>query len=1329
MDSGPALSMALRSDAGRLFAVLTDFRSLACHGWSASSLEAIEAALRVPGATEGLLRQVLPADMVIALQALAPAPLALQLPRELDALPLETLSAGPGTLPLGARFAVVRHLAVPAPGGMPPSTALPAPRTALPSRLRVVLLAAQGDAVTPDGLAALLAPYADLRIVTADGPWTHATGEWPADMVVCLASEALEALAAAPRGPALLCAWGGPGPWLDTILALRARHHAALVAPASLAQPAVEAALAACIAGCAKGMPPAEALRRAAAAAGWRLYHGGTAPLCLPCAEERPAGVTAAADDHRLITALSFDLVESTRLLEELGPERYSELLIAMHARCHAAVEGRGGVVDRREGDDGSMAWFGLPRALEDAAARALDAALDMQAAMRGLQGRVRLRIGIATGRVAVHRSLPFGTVLHLAARLRAAAEPEQVLVDEATRNMARSRFVFAEHQAGFIGRGLSRPVRVARLLGPCTSDVRHPLPCSPFVGREAELAELIHHWERAERGAVVEVLVHGEAGVGKTRLVQELLVRVRAMGGRCIEARGLPERQGQAFRTLVDALRERLGLRVDATPERQRALLHQTLPPDPDGAAQARLLEELLGVADGPAPTGPDDAFAARARERLLAALADTLASWAEAVPLLLLVEDVQWVDPSTRELLQRLPATPRCARLMLLCTRRDDEAETPMAAPGDGVDHMPLQRLSAAASRRLLREMAGTTLPPAVIDHLARRGDGVPLFLEASARLALESRHPANEALDEIPLSLQALLTARLDRLPAQARALAHVASVLGREFPERLLDAVAASPGLPATIPDLPHCRERLERAGVLRRTEAGGERSLAFRHELLRDAAYRSLWQRDRRQMHAVAADTLRTHFAHTAAAQPDRLAHHLAEAGRHEEAVALWEQAAKAATASSANREAIRHARSALACLRELPASAARDRDELRLQLLLGGRQIAAEGYGAREVQRIYSRAAELVDSLDDAPARIKVQLGLESVHVMRGELQRAAALARDALKTARAGTDASCLLQARWAVAHVAFHAGNSRRAVAHMNECLAQYRPEAHHRPAAVQDPGVMCLCYSAWALWEMGHAEEALRRARRVVALAQSLGHRFSQAEACGFAASVAMFRGETEAGLRWAEQALALCEDAGFAVWLAHARIVRGRLRAMAGEAASGLQDMASGLQLWIGTGAMITRPFYLAQLALTQLELGRLDEAERHLGEARSLVARTGERYYEAEVLQLSGRLALARGLGAEGEGLLRQALRLARAQGKPAFALRAALALAEHRQGLGHADEARALLEQALAALPEGHTTADPQRARALLAHWRGRAAVAKEADAQSLARP
>jgi class 3 adenylate cyclase/tetratricopeptide (TPR) repeat protein len=1307
----------------------------------------------------------LPEDAARALDAGSPAALHVQLSAELDWLPVESFEDGSGRWQ--RRFQIVRQFALARrEQDRPP----PEPEAELPRRLRVLVLTdasfvqprtvaeQKGEGSQPGlppELAAEWAPADPALAAVADLSWHFAADHFDsndlrrADVIVLACHDAARhAVERAGRTAPALWAWSATGADVEAVLALRAAGHAALLAPPALEAAALLAVLAPWLQACAKGATPAEAVltlaqswpiaaTRAGVAANnaldpapWRLYHAEHRPLCrvgmaAGTVTQGSGGHEVLANEHRQVTALSFDLVDSTLLMGRLGHEGYSETLGRMHAACIECVQTRGGVVADRQDDDGSMACFGVPQALEDGAVRALDAALAMQDAVAALPGRPQLRIGLATGRVAVRGGVPFGTPLHLAARLRQRARPGESVVDDTTRRLARHRFDFAPMLLGEPLKGIAENVRASRLLAVRSAAVFDPPALTPFVGREAELAELRYRWARAAGGGMVALVVHGDVGVGKTRLVREFLGTLRADGGRFFELRGLPETQGSAFRTLADAMRHSLGLNHEDSDSGVQAALVRALPRVTLESATLQRLSRLLGIGSGaagdqrarardPAPASdgrpPLQGAAApvprRERERLIEALAGVVAAAAVDEPLALVVEDLQWVDPSTREVLQHVLETSRPVHLLVLCTQRDADASAPTRLAA--AEMLALGRLSPAASRWLIREASADSLPPDLVQRLAERADGVPLFLEESARMAVEAGPRAGALMAEVPATLEGLLMARVDRLGARGKPLCQVAAVLGRDFPAELLDRVAADPELPLSVSDAGGQLAALGQAGVLRAHTAAGVPRLAFRHELIRDVAYLSLWQRDRAAVHAAVARALKACFAGAVEAQPEWLAHHLAGAGEHAEAVGLWERAARAAAAASANREAIRHARAALECLAQAEASATRDATELRLLLLLASRLIAAEGYGAEEVGRVYLRAGALAAAHGDTAVRGKLLLGLESVHVMRGELDRAEVLAQQALESAQAGADPYMSLQARWALANARFHAGDSHAALPEFEACLAAYRPEMHY-PAAVQDPGVMCMCYSAWALWEQGRADAAQHRAEEVVALARSLQHRFSLGEAYGFAASIALFRGEVAEGLAWADQAVELCEEAGFTVWLAHARVVRGRLRVLAGDHAGGGGEMEAGYRLWTATGAAITRPFYLSLIAATHLEAGRAAEAAPRVDEARALVERTGERYHLAELLRLAGLVALAEGDAPKGQVLLRQAMALAAAQGKQAFVLRAATALGEHLAASGHLDEAKQIVGEALSNIVEGRATADPRRAQALLA--------------------
>ena len=388
-------------------------------------------------------------------------------------------------------------------------------------------------------------------------------------------------------------------------------------------------------------------------------------------------------------------------------------------------------------------------------------------------------------------------------------------------------------------------------------------------------------------------------------------------------------------------------------------------------------------------------------------------------------------------------------------------------------------------------------------------------------------------------------------------------------------------------------------------------------------------------------------------------------------------------------------------------LAQQPAGRDRDRIELRLQLLLASRYIATEGYGAERVERLYGRATELCQVLGDDAALLKVELGHHGWHFMRGDLARAHEIAVRSEAMAQRSSDTMQRLQASWSLAITQFHLGDSLPAVQRMDRCLATYRSEMH-RPGAVQDPGVMCLCYSAWAQWELGHVDDALRRVERVIALAHRLEHKFSLGEAYCFATSVHLFRGETESALECAQRSIAICEEGGFVVWLAHALVMRGRLLCELGRFDEGLAEMDDGFSMWVGTGAVVTLPMYMTLRAEGLALAGKPGEGLALLAQAMALIERTGERYHEAEVRRLSGELRwqqaqLSGGdaaAAAEAQDWLRSAHALAQQQHKCSFVLRAASGLARLWLALGQASQAAALLESTLAGMPEVGATRD-----------------------------
>ena len=1025
-------------------------------------------------------------------------------------------------------------------------------------------------------------------------------------------------------------------------------------------------------------------------------------------------------DNLRQVTIMSLDLVGSTRLIATLGAERYSEVLAEYHKRCEQIVAGCGGAPDDPQGDDGIMCYFGFPVAREDAASRAVRAGLKIIDAVRGLG--LSVRIGISTGQVVVRDGQPVGSAIHFAARLQSIAVPGTLVVGESTRRIVKERFRFEPLENVPLLKGFDQPGPLFRVLGLAQTDGPNDAGASvaspgmtPFVGRHRELHDLEEHWAAAQSGTLRLVRIVGDAGIGKSRLVREFKRALVGRGHEAFECRCTADHTLSAFHPIVEWLRKQLrildGDRPDLVLEK---IAKFAAPAGIDGAVP--LLADLLSVPiESRHPVL--DHSAERRRKLTLSVLVALSRLRLQSSPACLIVDDIHWIDPSTEEFLDQLAADAQALPLLLLVTARPDSEVK--WRPGCAVHETELRGLSPEASRMLILSTCGETrLPGEVVHLLAARADGVPLFIEESTRMVVElnaglSGGTLSAATLAVPTTILDLLTARLDRL-GDAKQIAQIGGTIGREFPLTLLQAVLAHESSPFQARDLSAQLTTLIRSGMLICLGEGDNVRYAFKHALMRDAAYRSLLDRDRTRLHRVIAFVVNAQFRSLAENQPELLAFHFTEAGIDADALRNWESAARQAAARSAHVEAINHVASALAVLTRVPRDKNRDRVELRLQLLLATRLIATEGYGADRVERVYVRAMELANALEDEAALMKVLLGLEGYHFMRADFAKARAIALDAGVRAQNSADAIHRVQSKWAVANILCHQGEMETAVRQMDDCRAEY-DQIDHRPSAVQDPGVMCLCYSAWALWQLGFPDQALQRVLAVVDRAEQLKHKFSVGEAYGFRAAIQHFRGENEAALQSAERAIEVCEDSGFVVWLAHARLMHGRVVAELGDRAAGIDEMRQAYDLWSGTGAVVTTPFYLALRAEGLALDGRADEGLALLEQALAIVNRGGERYYESEVRRLVGLLimqgAAKAGLdrSAEAELWLREAHDCAQSRKLRSLRLRCAISLAELWLSHGRRSEALEVLEPAYHSIREGAGTRDLVRARELLA--------------------
>ncbi|MBI4538387.1 MAG: AAA family ATPase [Gemmatimonadetes bacterium] len=1033
------------------------------------------------------------------------------------------------------------------------------------------------------------------------------------------------------------------------------------------------------------------------------------------------------AAERRQLTVMFCDLVGSTALAGRLDPEELRELLRSYHLACSEVTARYGGYIAQYLGD-GVLVYFGYPDAHEDDARRAVYAGLEIMDAVRRLAhgaGReisLAARAGIHTGPVvagevgagAGRQQLALGLTPNIAARLQALAEPYGVLISRATDGLVQGFF-----ECESLGRrelkGIEERVevlRVARAL-----DVRSTFESavarglSHAVGRVRELEALVSAYESVARGEGRVALVSGEAGIGKSRLVLMLRERLAPGEQAWLVAPCSPYDQTSAWSPIVELLHKFFQFRrEDGGPERLVRIEGALRPLDLPTQRAVPLFASLLGVPyTGRYPElelGPQ-----KQRELTIETLIATLLRLTEARPLVLTVEDLHWSDPSSLELLDRLVERVSEARLLLILTFRPS-----FSSAWNGAGHilrLPLERLAEEEAAVLVTDVTGgRRLPPELVRRVLAHADGVPLFIEELTRSLLESGvleesdqgYELTSALSSlaIPATLNDSLMARLDRL-GPAREIAQLAAVIGREFGRGLLAAVAEVESA-ALEPKL----EELVESGLVQRRRSGGEELFAFKHALVREAAYATLLRRTRQEYHRRVAGVLAADPA-IAEMRPELLALHLAEAQLPEPAIRAWLKAAELAMSRWASTEAIEHLTRGLKVLAALPEGAERNRLELELQSALGRALTSARGYAAPEVERTYARALELCERMGDSVQLFWMLWGLGGYYMVRGDLMRP--IRKQMLRLAQTLGDPSIAVEGHFANGIIEFYLGGLAVACRDLDRAVELDTPgrsEARNLVIGV-DGGITAASFGAMANWLAGRAARAAALAEECEALAHRLRHTYSYAFALTHIAFLHLMRRHLSAAMTRAAEALSIAEEKGFLVFKPMCGLVLGWAATHEAEAPErGLTIMRHSLDGWREAGALIWQTYFLAHLADRHTALGGLDEADALLQEALEAAHRTHERFWEPELHRLKGNVGLARGDDETAEAAYRRALEVADSQGARALALRAARALARLLRDTGRETEARASLQAALAALEDAASSPDVAEAMELL---------------------
>ena len=1009
------------------------------------------------------------------------------------------------------------------------------------------------------------------------------------------------------------------------------------------------------------------------------------------------------AGERRQLTVLFCDLVGSTSLAEQLDAEDWHDILTRYHTAAGGAVTRWGGHVAKNLGD-GLLVYFGWPSARENDPELAVRAGLAILEAMATLDAGdgtgLAVRIGIHTGPVVIaDGGEVFGDTANIAARAQSAADRDTVVITAATQRLVAGLFVVEDRGPQTL-KGLSEPVILYRAVQP--SGVRSRLDVATgrltrFVGREVELATLVDRWERAQDGEGQTVVVVGEAGVGKSRLVYQLRERLSAVPHTWLECGATPYTEGTPFHPVITLVAQGLGFATDDTAAEKLEKLERGLR-TLASAETVALLADFLGLP----PPMPLQMSADLQRRKTINLLAQWNLAMSEVQPLVMLVEDLHWCDASTLELLGRLVAQSPTARVLLLVTARPEI--TPPWPPRENLTTLSLAGLTKRQARDMVVTLAGMDLPAATLDALVARADGVPLYVEELTKSVVEPGTTRN--VEAIPATLADSLMGRLDRL-STAKEVAQRAAVLGREFAYPLLLAVA---GLEEGA--LHQGLARLVEAEIVFARGEPPEATYTFKHALLQEAACGSLLKRTRQQLHARIAQVLEERFPERVASEPEVIARHYDQAGLAALAITHYQRAGERATQRSANEEAIGHLRRALALVATLPETRERHRRELGLQIAIGAPLTAARGWSHPEYEQTYARARELASQIGESPELSRVLAGMAGAYYNKGDCATAAEVAQEALAAAELTRDAFDLLSAQFLVGQASFLRGNFSRALQHFEQNMRLYNP-LEHGPLAYPvgyDSGVVAYAHAAWCHLYLGHPDRAMAVSEEAVALAKRVEHPVSLAIALFFAGLVHFERGETDRMRERVGEVVDLAERLGFPLWLGLGRVLRGFARVELGEGEEGIAEMQQALVELAAIGSGLGAPAILSLLALGLWKVGRHDEALGTLALGVAQAEALGQHYDDAELHRLRAEILLDTDGNAveEPAALFSHSLEIAGRQEAKSFELRAATSLARLWRRQGKRDAARALLAPLYTWFTEGFDTRDLRDAKALL---------------------
>jgi class 3 adenylate cyclase/tetratricopeptide (TPR) repeat protein len=1047
-----------------------------------------------------------------------------------------------------------------------------------------------------------------------------------------------------------------------------------------------------------------------------------------------PIPVRSTEAERRQLTVMFCDLVGSTALSTRMDPEDLRDVITSFQDKCREAISRYDGFIARYMGD-GMLVYFGYPQAHEEDAERAIRAGLDVIASVTSLNADVgkkhntvlAIRVGVATGPVVVgdmigegaaEEAAVVGETPNLAARLQAVAQPNQLVTAPSTRTLVGDLFTFDDLGVHEL-KGIVEPTQAWRVTG--VVDIEGHLETkrrkglSPLIGRQEELGLLNRSWETSISGYGQVVLIQGEPGFGKSRLLEALREPLDGGDYEWVSIRCSPYHTNSPLYPVVEHFKRALGWQPDDDDQARLVKLEAALEPLSTPLEEVvPLYAEIMSI---PIPEDRYPALGMTPKQQRDATL-DAIVGWAlevaESKPVLHVWEDLHWADPTTRELLGLyIDQSPTVPILNVLTYRPDFVPPWPMRSH---MTPITLNRLERQEVESFVRYLSGDkSLPGEVLEHIVAKVDGVPLYIEEITKTIIESQVLIEEEggyrLDgelaelQIPSTLQDSLMSRLDRAPS-LRVVAQMGSVLGREFTYEMLNAVIDLEGTA-----LQSGLEQLVDDELLYQRGRGTRSRYIFKHALIQDAAYQSLLKRTRLQYHHQVAELLEEQFPEIAQTQPGLVAHHFAEAGAWEQAATYWQQATTQALSRWANEEAVSYLASGIEAVVALPESPSRNERELEMQIRLAVTLVPVNGYSGPQTIAAFARARELCLLTGNRTHLITVNWGEYTGLLLRGELDAALEKTFDTLKEAEQEGDITARLMAHRSIGITSTQRGDLEVARSHFEAALELYDPDQHRQLAYTTgyDVRVAILSFLDQVLLELGYPSQSLLRREQALKHAREMDHPPTLAVALWAACFFHWFYGDLEDEIELVDELISLSEDHGLLMWMSLGVSCKSYLSMLSNPSESALSGIETAMNNWIANASLF-EPWFQTMLAQAH---GTLDQTARGLAcvdDALRVVKQTGERLHLPRALQVQAELLLTGSTPdfIAAEASYREAIHASREMNAHLPELRATTGLAQVWQQQGRTDEALQLVSDCLDWFSEGFEAPDLIEAKTLV---------------------